>query len=369
MTSERRASTRSSKRADIQGLRALAVVLIIANHAFGWPAGGFIGLDVFFVISGYLATRVLYREYEHSGTLRFLRFYRRRIRRLAPVALITIVVTLAASYFLLGLDHFLTVAQDALSAVLLASNWRFADAGASLGQAPTSPLEQFWPLSIGGQFLVFWPLLLLTIAVIAHRTTARRIIAGMIVTSLTLLLLVLAIELTVSDPKTAYIMTSARLWELFAGAAIALARPAFDRAGPTIQAVLSLLGLAGIIAAAFLTPSDAGYPAPWGALTALCTALVLAFPWRPERPFLNPLSNPVTVYLGDISYSFYLWFFPLAFFVPVAFGGKAGSTTLLASIIAIAVAVGLAALSYRFVEKPLRKSDVLEPNWFGRIFG
>ncbi len=135
-------------RADIQGLRAVAVLAVIANHMAGWPKGSFVGVDVFFVISGYLITGILVREFESRQTISFRGFYARRIKRILPAGLFVIGATLCATRVLAGIDRYHFAAKDSITAALFASNWRFAHTGVNyFNQAlPPSPLLHYWSL-------------------------------------------------------------------------------------------------------------------------------------------------------------------------------------------------------------------------------
>ena len=354
----------TTKRHDIQGLRALAVLLVVAEHAFGQPVGGFIGVDVFFVLSGFLMTSILFREFENTGRIRFLAFYRRRVRRLIPAAAATIGATVVASYFLFASGRFTSTLWDALTALGFVSNWRYAavETDYFARGAATSPLQHFWSLSVEEQYYLIWPLALLVLCVIAYATTMRRTIVALLALTITLGLFVLAFTYTNSDPGTAYFITPARMWELSLGGVIALAMPLFNRVGRGPRPFLMVIGFAGILVAAFITPNGAGFPAPWSALSVLSTALILAFPWQPTRHAAwNPLTNPVAGYVGDISYSLYLWHFPAIILLAEAFRGLPGDGTLIPAAVAVVASFGLAALSHRYIEEPVRKSQWLEP--------
>src|SRR5579859_7235752 len=158
-------------RADIQGLRAVAVLAVIADHFAGFPKGSFVGVDVFFVISGYLITGILVREFESRQTISFSGFYARRIKRILPAGLFVIGVTLCATRVLAGIDRYHFAAKDAIASVLFAANWRFAHAGVNyFNQAlPPSPLQHYWSLSIEEQFYFIWPWLMLGLLLIGRR--------------------------------------------------------------------------------------------------------------------------------------------------------------------------------------------------------
>lgn len=153
----------SNIRLDLQGMRAFAVLAVFADHLFGWPRGGFVGVDVFFVLSGFFITGLLIRERTHSGEISFKNFYIRRVRRIIPSATLVIVVTVAASFVLLTATRAKGALIDGLWPSIFLSNWRFERVGTdyfSQGQPP-SPLLHYWTLSIEEQFYFVWPLLLL----------------------------------------------------------------------------------------------------------------------------------------------------------------------------------------------------------------
>ena len=154
---------RAGHRADIQGLRAIAVLAVVANHMAGWPAGSFVGVDVFFVISGYLITGILVREFETRRRISLRRFYTRRIKRILPAGLFVIGATLCATRVLAGIDRYHFAAKDAIAAVLFGANWHFAQTRVDYfnQSLPPSPLQHYWSLSVEEQFYFVWPWLCL----------------------------------------------------------------------------------------------------------------------------------------------------------------------------------------------------------------
>jgi peptidoglycan/LPS O-acetylase OafA/YrhL len=350
---------------DLQGLRALAVVLVILNHAFDWPTAGFVGVDIFFVISGFLMTSLLHREYERTGSIKLFAFYRRRIRRLLPASVLVILVTVAASWLLFATGRFISTAWDGVASLFFVSNWRFAGAATDYFAqgAGTSPLQHYWSLSLEEQYYLVWPLAVLVIAILVVHDRRPRVTAGLVSLVITFGLFLVSLQLTQFDSATAYFITPARLWELSVGSTIAFCMPLFDRLPRPWRPFIAICALGGMVAAAVITPSSGGFPAPWAALAVVSAALFVAFPWQPERrPWLNPLINPVLGYAGDISYSLYLWHFPALILMTEAFRGMPGEKTPIPAIISIVVSVVLAALSYRFVEEPVRHSSWLEPS-------
>jgi peptidoglycan/LPS O-acetylase OafA/YrhL len=341
----------------------LAVGLVVLNHAFEWPAGGFVGVDIFFVISGFLMTSVLHREYGRHGRIRFLAFYRRRIRRLIPASVAVLAVTVVGAWALFNSGRFITTVGDAVASLFFVSNWRFAAASTDYFAqgAQTSPLQHYWSLSLEEQYYVVWPAAILLIALLTGRTGRPRVFAALTTLAITVGLFVLSLQLTQADIGTAYFITPARLWELSVGATVALCMPWFSRLPSVVRPFISLLAFVGMIAAAVITPSDHGFPAPWAALAVLSTAAFVAFPWQPKRAWLNPLANPFLGYIGDISYSLYLWHFPALIFVTELARGTPSYGTPIPALESIALSVLLAALSYRFIEEPVRRSSWLEP--------
>jgi peptidoglycan/LPS O-acetylase OafA/YrhL len=349
---------------DLQGLRALAVGLVVLNHAFEWPAGGFIGVDIFFVLSGFLMTSVLHREYERSGRIRFAAFYRRRIRRLIPASVVVIAATVVGAWLLFASGRFISTLWDAAASLVFVANWRYAaQATDYFAQgAQTSPLQHYWSLSLEEQYYLVWPLAILVIALIAARTKAPRVAAALTTLAITVALFLLAVVLTNADTSTAYFITPARLWELSVGATVALCMPWFSRMPMAMRPYIALLAIGGMVLAAAITPSGQGFPAPWAALAVLSAAAFIAFPWQPARARLHPLDNPVLGYIGDISYSLYLWHFPALILITELSRGLPGDKTPIPALEAIALSLVLAALSFRFVEEPIRRSSWLEPS-------
>ncbi|CAM5313629.1 acyltransferase family protein [Leifsonia shinshuensis] len=370
-TTSRPATPPTVKRLDLQGLRALAVGLVILNHAFEWPAGGFIGVDIFFVISGFLMTSLLYREYERSGTIRFLAFYRRRIRRLIPASATVIAVTIAGAFALFGPGRLLSTVWDGVAALFFVSNWRFAAVSTDYFAqgAQTSPLQHYWSLSLEEQYYLVWPVAVLVLALLAAGRHRARVLAAALCLVITAGLFVVSLQLTLTDSATAYFITPARLWELSVGSTVALCMPLFDRLPAVLRPFLMLVSLAGMVVASVITPSGAGFPAPWALVAVVSAAVFIAFPWQPQRAWLNPLANPVFTHVGDISYSLYLWHFPALILITEAFRGLPGEKTALPAVVSIVVAFGLSEVTYRFVEETVRKSGWLEPKKKRRVAG
>lgn len=337
-------------RPDIQGLRAVAVVLVVLDHAFRAPAGGFVGVDVFYVISGFLITGLLLRELDKSGSISLRAFYARRVRRIVPVAMLVLVVTTVAAFLFWYVPRALQVALDAISAAFFVANWHFMATGADYLQAdgPVSPVQHYWSLSIEEQFYAVWPLALLALSFILK---TRRELVIVIVFGL-LGSLVIAWRLTSSDPTPAYFNTFARVWELLGGALLAAVGTAAAKASVRVRQGVSAIGLILIIGSAILIDGTWKVPFPWVAPAVLGSMLVI---WAAAPAGkLSVLGNPVSQWLGNISYSLYLWHFPVLIFGAAIFGD-----TIWVAVLSIPVMLVLAHLSYRFVERPIMKSGFL----------
>jgi peptidoglycan/LPS O-acetylase OafA/YrhL len=351
-------------RADIQGLRAVAVLAVIAYHMAGWPKGSFVGVDVFFVISGYLITGILVREFESRQTISFLGFYARRIKRILPAGLFVIGATLCATRVLAGIDRYHFAAKDAIAAVLFVSNWRFAHTGVNyFNQAlPPSPLLHYWSLSVEEQFYFVWPwlmlgLLLIGLALRFWRREHARLVAGVAIAVISGISLRLAFAQTTTNPTVAYFSTFDRAWELGLGALVAIAAQPLGRGRPRLRLPVALVGLAGVLVSLFVVRSSPDFPAPWALLPTLSTAAVLGAGAGLESRSLLPLTNPVSQYLGKISYSLYLWHFPVVvLIVAVVAQYSAGYW-----VIGLALIFGLSAASFHLLEDPARRGT-----WFRR---
>jgi peptidoglycan/LPS O-acetylase OafA/YrhL len=358
-------------RPDIQGLRALAVLAVVFDHAFAWPSGGFVGVDVFFVISGFLITGLLLRERERSGTISFTGFYRRRVRRILPAAVLVLIATVIGTNFLLGASRLASVVWDAIAALLFSANWRFAATGTDYFQAagPVSPLQHYWSLSVEEQFYFVWPWVMLLVLSLAGRRVKglpprARWAAGAAIGAIGIASFCWALYDTANAPTVAYFSTFSRAWELALGAALAIMSPALERYLPGwLRPLLAWIGIIGILIGLFTTSATSAFPAPAAALPVLATGLVIAAGTGGRQRLIAPLTNRVSRYFGDISYSLYLWHFP----VIIAFGPyllyvlHENTADWLYYAILLAVAVFLSIASYHLVETPIRKSTWLEP--------
>ncbi|AXA95475.1 acyltransferase family protein [Microbacterium sp. PM5] len=352
-------------RRDIQGLRAIAVLVVFLDHMLGWPSGGFVGVDMFFVISGFVITGTLLREYTRSGHISAGGFYARRVKRIMPAATLVLAVTVIVAFLVFTAQRAASVLWDSVAAFFFVSNWRFAAVGTDYFQqgGAVSPLQHYWSLSVEEQFYFVWPWLLLGLLVIfarGARQTDRvtRIVAGTTITAVSAASFYWAILQSVSSPTAAYFSTLTRGWELGLGALLAIIAPLFMRIHGAVRTVFAYVGIAGMVASCFVITPTTVWPAPWALLPTLSTALVIASGIGTEARFIWPITNPIAVYVGDISYSLYLWHFPV-----IVFGKALFPDAGIVVNFGIAIAgFGLAAAAYHAIEKPIWKSPLWSDN-------
>ncbi|MFI7006820.1 acyltransferase family protein [Streptomyces sp. NPDC050145] len=354
------------RRADIQGLRAVAVGLVVLAHAgvrqFG---GGYVGVDVFFVISGFLITSLLVRELDRDGRISIRRFYARRALRLLPAATLVGVATLAGAYLFLSKARFTEYVGDAVASGLYAVNLRLAASGTDYlrATAPPSPFQHFWSLAVEEQFYVVWPLVLAAVyatvrtATRSGRAPGRAVRAGAAIAGAVVLAasLALGIATTGSAPSWAYFGTHTRAWELAAGALLALAlsaRPVRRLPAP-LAGLLSWAGLAAIVGSALVFDDATPFPGYAALVPVTGTVLVLAGGTVPTRFGAELLlRRRLLTGIGGVSYGWYLWHWPLLVIVPVALDRPDAGVP--ARLAVCALGLGLAVLTLRLVENPVR---------------
>lgn len=346
-------------RADIQGLRAIAVLLVVIYHV--WPAalpGGYIGVDVFFVISGYLITGLLVKEIAQTGKVSLRAFYGRRIRRLLPAASAVLFVILASTLLWVAASDWEALSREFIASALYVENWLLVGRSVDyLAQDATpSPVQHFWSLSVEEQFYIFWPVLLLAAAAVArklgigvHRGLS---VCVLLVTGLSL---AYGIHVSFANPAAGYFLTTTRVWELGLGGMLALfaaSRPA--GAMPGHSAFWGWSGVVALVLAAVFYTSRLPFPGYEALLPTLGAAALLHARTEAGSLLGRVLSTRFFQYIGDVSYSLYLWHWPVVVFYPLVTGNQASS--LQGGVVVVLFSLLLAHLSKVFVEERFRHS-------------
>ena len=332
----------SQRRGDVQGLRAVAVLSVIFYHLHvpGF-SGGFVGVDAFFVISGFLVTGILLREIEQTGRLAVLPFLARRARRLLPNAALTLLAVLLLTMALLPQYRLGWILDDTISAALFYSNVHFAAQAVdyfTLGQAP-SPVLHFWSLSIEGQFYLLLPVFLLVICALFK--TGKRNAAGAALALVFVLSFWANLAISDQDQTKAFFSIWARCWQFALGGLANFVRlPAKRSLGRT----LSAMGLTGLALSIALFDDTLAYPGFYALFPSFGAAFVIC--GGGAAPLL---SQPVMQWIGDRSYSLYLWHWPAILFASGDFAKQHMWALLPLSFAA-------AEIAYRYVETPLRRS-------------
>lgn len=367
-------------RPDIEGLRAIAILLVVAAHAkLPGLAGGFIGVDIFFVLSGFLITGLLLREAEATGTIDLTQFYARRLRRLLPALAVVILATIAAAALLLAPMEQVGQIRSAAAAALWASNLVFAFANLDYfgPTAETNLFTHTWSLGVEEQFYLIWPLLFMFLLGAWQRRRGGPLKRGRLAAGLIAIVVVaaaLCVFLTSVKPTWGFYLMPARAWQFGIGALLALSLLPADADKPTadlapgrrwLLVVGGYAGIALIATAALLLDPTVPYPGVASWLPTAGAALVIlsgaaASPWSVSRVLaLPPLQT-----LGRLSYSWYLWHWPVLLLGATVTVGDAPPHPLLLAGIALALAYAtyhLVEAPIRFTTGPLRLSRYLYP--------
>jgi len=349
-------TARRGLRVDIQALRAVAVTMVVVYHL--WPTrltGGFIGVDVFFVISGFLITSHLIGHAPRSGA-DLLAFWGRRIRRLLPASLFVLAVTMIASWALLPDSRWQSTSAQVRAAALYFVNWRLArDAVDYLAQdAAASPVQHFWSLSVEEQFYLGWPILILLLGLLARLTRRRPALwYGLGLGAVVLGSFAWSVRDTTSDPAAAYFISQTRIWELGIGGLTALAAGVMPRSAlrPPARTALAATGLLGVLVVALTFDEATPFPGWRAALPVLATALVILADAPLASPPVRWMAARPVQWLGDISYSVYLWHWPLIVLLPAA---RHHDRDGLDDVLILVLTLALAAASKRWIEDAFR---------------
>lgn len=345
-------------RPDIEGMRAVAILLVLVYHA-GLPflPGGFVGVDVFFVISGFLITGLLIKELETNGRVSLPRFYARRAKRLLPATALVLVATTILTWLSTSVVHWRTFGLDVVGAATYVVNWVLAGRAVDYlaEDVGVSPVQHFWSLAVEEQFYIVWPLLLIGVGWWVSRRRGARLRPVMTVAILLVIVpsFLWSVYLTGANPERAFFVSTTRLWELGIGAFVAIGSMVWTRIPRSVSIPMGWAGLAAVVLSGVMIDSSTAWPGYAALLPTLGSAAVIiaGFTSGPAGP-AGILSRPAAVWVGGLSYSLYLWHWPLLVSASAYWDGLsplAGTAVALLSVVP-------AYLSYRFVENPIRFS-------------
>jgi len=340
-------------RSDIDGLRGSAVLLVLGYHIFpDWVKGGFIGVDIFFVISGYLITQIILRNLENNS-FRLIEFFERRVIRIFPSLVLVLFTTLTLGWFILLPEQYEQLGKHTAGASLFVSNFILWSESGYFDQATdTKPLAHLWSLGVEEQFYIFWPFIIWC----AFKTN-KLVIPILFIALSSFSLNVVQINL---DPAKTFFLPHTRFWELLVGALMAILATkfrgskqhtnSFERLAAFVTNSISVLGILLLILAIVVTSAAKAFPGWWALLPVVGTALLVLS----NRTWVNQrvLSNRVLVWFGLISYPLYLWHIPVLFLFREL--QVQDFLSRFDRIFAFCISVGLSWLTYRIVEKPLR---------------
>jgi peptidoglycan/LPS O-acetylase OafA/YrhL len=357
-------------RPDLEGLRGVAILLVLLCHVrIPGAEAGFVGVDVFFVLSGFLITGLLVNERERTGRIGLGPFYARRARRILPAAALVLAATLLAAPLVLSPLDLRRIADDGLAASLSLANMRFAvDATDYFAPVDASPMLHFWSLAVEEQFYLLWPILLLTVARFGRPRLAMAALAAAVLAGS----FVLCSVLTEIASAWAYFSLPTRAWQLAAGGLLALGAPVLGRAPRRVAAAVGWLG-AALLGASFVA---IGPTTPYPGLTALLPTLgavaLIASGGVVGSPGWIALARAPLRWLGRISYSLYLWHWPILVLGPVALGlgvaaDEGAGDDLAIRVALVVIAIVLAAATWALVEEPFRRGRLV-PLGRGRGF-
>jgi peptidoglycan/LPS O-acetylase OafA/YrhL len=343
-------------RPDVEGLRAVAVATVVLFHA-GVPgfSGGYVGVDIFFVISGFVITKLLLRQVERHSRPLFSEFYARRARRILPAAGVVVLGTLLASYALLGFIRGNEVADDSRWVAVFLGNYHFGAVGTNYfqSQLPPSPLQNYWSLAVEEQFYIVYPALIAVTVFVLRRYSVRAKLTVLTV-AIVAASLAWSIYYTSADPTGAYFAATTRAWELALGGLLAAGAMWFSRLPSAVYPVAGWAGIGAIVASVGWFSTTTAYPG-WLALLPVGGAgLVILAGYRlspagPERA----LGTRGLRWVGKLSFSIYLWHWPL---LELATQDAAHPLSLPRRLGLVALSVAGAAMTFAILENPVRKS-------------
>jgi peptidoglycan/LPS O-acetylase OafA/YrhL len=345
MESSSAASRPHQYRPDIDGLRAVAVIPVVGYHLFPkWITGGFIGVDIFFVISGYLISSLILHDLAKE-TFSYKQFYIRRVRRIFPALVCVLISTVLTGWFFLPEDEYKSLGKHIASAGVFVSNFVFwNESGYFDATAEAKPLLHLWSLAIEEQFYIFWPLL------VGLFWKSRKVFLGMVLVLIAVSMAVNIFTVT-QDPTAAFYSPLARIWELLAGALVAYLHTRQQPGNGKLNDLQSILGVILLLLGFALVTKSALFPGWWATLPTLGASLMI---FSGAKSYVNKyvLSQPLLRFLGSISYPLYLWHWPiisLAFIV-----NHYQSPSAAHRVVIFFFTILLAWLTTRFIERPVR---------------
>jgi peptidoglycan/LPS O-acetylase OafA/YrhL len=345
-------------RPDIDGLRAVSILLVIAYHAHPWLVpGGFVGVDVFFVISGFLITRIIISQHE-SGVFSILDFYARRVRRIVPALLVVLAATYLIGWAILLPDQFTLLGKNIVASVAFAANlFQLTQIGYFAPDAADNPLLHIWSLGVEEQFYIFWPPALLLISRLKNRMPW--------IVALAAASFCVSLSIFAGHSDWAFYSPLPRAWELLAGGLLAeRARRKPMNFGLISSNLLGGLGIAAICVAAMALDRTRSFPGLYALLPVLGAMMIIASPNSLVSRFF--LSSRPMVWIGLISYPLYLWHWPMLSYLAILRNGVPNFLEIWAAVI---LATVFSYLTYRFVELPLRRrKDAVAKLSFGLAF-
>ena len=347
---------RAALRPDIEGLRAVAVLMVLVFHLrMPGADGGYAGVDVFFVISGFLITGLLLRELSSTGRIDLVTFWARRARRLLPAALLVILLTFLTGWWVLPPTEQPRLAHDSVGATLYVVNWVLAARSVDYlaEDAGASPLQHYWSLSVEEQFYIVWPLLIVLGVLLAGggRSRRARTVVGILLVGLAASSFLWSVVATTNQPDRAYFVTTTRLWELAAGALLALAVPVVTRWPRALREVLAAAGTVAIVATVVVFSTQTPWPGWAATVPVLGTVAVVAAGTGPGETLGGRLlSLRPLVWIGGLSYAIYLWHWPLIVLAEAHWGELAGPLRAVVGVLAVLLAWG----TRHLVEDPVR---------------
>lgn len=351
----------------LDGLRAIAVLGIIIYHLNKqWLTGGFLGVDTFFVISGYLITSLLLKEYDDTGIIKLKSFWIRRLKRLLP-AVIVLLMVVGTATLLLKSDNIIRVKHDIIAAIFYVSNWWYIAKDVNyFEQFSFMPLKHLWSLAIEEQFYIFFPVILVTLLLtIKKRYKIGFIFWGVSIISLGLMMFIYSIN---GDHSRVYFGTDTRLQTLLLGVILAFLWPPFKLKNDPPKVVKYVIDSIGslsfivLILLFFIINDETNWIYDGGFyLISILTLFIIASVVHPSTWIAKIFSNPVLVFIGKRSYSLYLWHFAAISFVHSYYVD--GQIPVYVYFIDISLTIIFAELSYRFIETPFRKEGIKALNW------